>query len=456
MSARRIDLRSSEGFTLIEVLVAAIILVVGILGTTKLIAGSEAATVDSELQQVATAQGEKRIEAIRGLGYESIGHGSTAPTSAPAGAGSISGTSYDGEQLVATANESASQGGEPGDGAGAIAPVQTFSLNRGAGEAPVTGKIYTFVTWRDEECGALGLSGSVPLNDLQSQLGSLSSQLATATSQLDAMTTSINQTLTSTNSAITAITTTLIGLIPNYGTLKTNLQTLNSDLTTLRTKISDLKTAINALPVAGALTVLSKLDGVTDLDLCDVSAEAFAALSPLLDEDAGGVGDLAAALNTKLGTLSGTLTSLNLSGVRTAVGSVTTAIGSVASTISGAVCSNPLTRTACLNVLNPVLLTPLNNATSAVNSALGVFNGSSSPTTAITAISTDVAGLHDALLGITSDVDVAGLSRDTTHNTKRITVAVTVDSAGPNSGPQSPVWLSSVVSDPDAALLGAG
>ena len=140
MKARRIDLRASEGFTLIEVLVAAIVLVVGILGTTKLIAGSEAATLDSELQQVATAQGEKQIEAIRGLGYESIGHGATVPTSAPGGGGSISGSGYDGEQFVSTANESASQGGVAGDGAGTIAPVQNFSVSRGTGEAPVTGR----------------------------------------------------------------------------------------------------------------------------------------------------------------------------------------------------------------------------------------------------------------------------------------------------------------------------
>jgi len=142
--------------------------------------------------------------------------------------------------------------------------------------------------------------------------------------------------------------------------------------------------------------------------------------------------------------------------VRTTVGAVSTAIGSVTSTISGLVCSNPLTRTTCLNILNPVLLTPLNNALSAVNAAIAVFNGSGSPTTAITTITNHAVSVHDALLGITDDIDISGLSRDTTHNTKRITVAITIDTPGADIGPQNAVWLSTVVTDPDAALLGAG
>ena len=113
------------------------------------------------------------------------------PTSVPEGGGDLSATGYDGEQFVSTANETAAMGGTAGDGAGTIAPVTTFSVSRGAGQPAVTGQIYTYVTWRDEECGILNLSDTLSLGDLETQLQALNSRLSSATSDLTAMTSSI-------------------------------------------------------------------------------------------------------------------------------------------------------------------------------------------------------------------------------------------------------------------------
>ena len=450
-------LAADDGFTLIEVLVALIVLVVGILGTAKVVTGSEKASYDSELQQIATEQGEKQLENVRGLGYANIGHGSTVPTTVPDGGGSLAGGSYGGEQLVSTANESAAMGGTAGDGAGTVAPVTTFSVSRGSGQPALTGKIYTFVTWRDEECGILNLSDSLSLGDLETQLEALNGQLTSATSNISSATSSINTTLTTTNSAITSITSTLIGLIPGFGTLKTDLDSLNSNLTTLRTKLTNLQTAIDSLttPINSALDLIADLDAL-DLDLCDMGEDQFDLLAPLLDLDAGGVIDLTDGLDTTLGGLSGIVSPLGLPSVRSSVGNVTSAIGGVVTTISGVVCSNPLTKPACLAILNPILLTPLNSALTDVSSALGVFGGAQSPTTSVNNMITDVNTFHDSLLAITSGLDIGALSADTTHNTKRVTVAVTIDGVRADATPQNPVWLSTVVTDQSAALLGLG
>ena len=182
--------------------------------------------------------------------------------------------------------------------------------------------------------------------------------------------------------------------------------------------------------------------------------DQFDLLKPLLDLDAGGMIDLTADVDDTLASLSGILGPLGLPDVRSSVGNVTGLVGGLTSTISGLVCSNPLTRGACLAILNPILLDPLNAALGNVNAALGVFGSPQSPTTALNNMITDVGSFHDSLLAITSGLDIGALSADTTHNTKRVTVAVTIDGVKADATPQNAVWMSTVVTDPTAALLG--
>ena len=85
-------LGSEAGFTLIETLVAIIVLTVGILGTATVFSSADSTTVDSELQQIATDQAEKAIEQVRSLDYSQIGH-TTTPV-LPAGEPGLAGTNY--------------------------------------------------------------------------------------------------------------------------------------------------------------------------------------------------------------------------------------------------------------------------------------------------------------------------------------------------------------------------
>jgi prepilin-type N-terminal cleavage/methylation domain-containing protein len=73
-NAARRSLRSNDGFTLIEVMAALLLLTVGILAVAATFDFSRASTSQSELQTAAVDRAQREIEAIRSLPYSQVAH----------------------------------------------------------------------------------------------------------------------------------------------------------------------------------------------------------------------------------------------------------------------------------------------------------------------------------------------------------------------------------------------
>ena len=73
----RARLSASDGFTLIEVMVAMAVLVIGLAGTLKLVDGANATTTSTKAREQAVALQREVVEAARGVGYSEL-----TPTSA--------------------------------------------------------------------------------------------------------------------------------------------------------------------------------------------------------------------------------------------------------------------------------------------------------------------------------------------------------------------------------------
>jgi Tfp pilus assembly protein PilV len=75
--------RGESGMTVVEVLVASLLLAVGILSTYSVLIGSRALTSTSEKLQSATHVGQKELETMQSLGWAALAH-PAVPASGPA------------------------------------------------------------------------------------------------------------------------------------------------------------------------------------------------------------------------------------------------------------------------------------------------------------------------------------------------------------------------------------
>ena len=142
-------LRHESGFTLIEVLVAALVLSVGVAATMRVFGASGRTTLRAQAQEVAVQQAQAELERAAGVPYPALALTASAPFSSdPRNPGyRVSGTSFTvraglTEPLVTTPGQGAVAAIEPGP--------QAFAV--GTGGATISGKIYRYVTWRDENC----------------------------------------------------------------------------------------------------------------------------------------------------------------------------------------------------------------------------------------------------------------------------------------------------------------
>lgn len=434
----RPDARSAAGFTLIEVLVAVIVIVVGILGTITVISNADTTGLDAELHQVATDQAEKAIERVRSLDYSQIGHTSTPAV--PSGEPGLSGNNYQSpdmsaaEQLVIAANS------EPGDpkysstscasedtsgspsssatacfavGSSSFPQVQSFTVDQGDGRT-ITGQVHTIVTWRDEECGAL------PITELKTQLATLSTILGNRISQLSSTSTGI---LSDSTYGLNVL---LDSTLPIWAKrLKDAGYSAGGQIANavgLLTLLQNTKTTVDNLS--------SSLSGLTSLDVCDLRLAQFKSLKAVTEVDSSGTLQLDSSITTPLGTASsgGTL-GTRVESVRAALQSFKSLLGS-------------LTVLVCPNVLLPDLCTAYDNLNSVAQTLSGTIGGSAGVYATTDTLRTDLQNLTS--LG----------TANTTHNTKRVTVAVTIDKAREDMTPDNVVYLESVVIDPNEGLVG--
>jgi prepilin-type N-terminal cleavage/methylation domain-containing protein len=141
--------RSERGFALIELLIAMVILSIGIAATIGVFGASGRTTVGAQRNDVAAQQAQAEIDKLSTLKYGELALNSMPASSTdPNNPGyRVSGTTLKvkpglNEDLVLTPGNALTAKVAPGP--------QSFSV--GSGGSKITGKIYRYVTWRDENC----------------------------------------------------------------------------------------------------------------------------------------------------------------------------------------------------------------------------------------------------------------------------------------------------------------
>jgi prepilin-type N-terminal cleavage/methylation domain-containing protein len=146
----RPQLAGERGFTLIEVLMAMALMSVGVAATLGAFGASGRTTLVAQQKNVAVQQAQAAIDQISTMDYDKVGLTSTPSSSTdPKNPGyRVTGSTL----LIKTGlSESFVLSSQTGQSAAAVSPTPTtFAV--GNGESTITGKVYRYVTWRDENC----------------------------------------------------------------------------------------------------------------------------------------------------------------------------------------------------------------------------------------------------------------------------------------------------------------
>jgi prepilin-type N-terminal cleavage/methylation domain-containing protein len=140
-------LGAEAGFTLVEVLVAVMIIALGITSALTVFDVSTRATFNAERSQVAVDEAQRQMEDMRALDYDQVALSSTpATTTDPNDPTSrVNGTRFELTDGDTSSFADLVVNGQSGITNGAIAPgPSSFS------EDGITGKVYRFVVWQDD------------------------------------------------------------------------------------------------------------------------------------------------------------------------------------------------------------------------------------------------------------------------------------------------------------------
>jgi prepilin-type N-terminal cleavage/methylation domain-containing protein len=164
-------IRREQGFTIIELLVAVLIVLIGIIATLGVFSASKRTTLVAQRHEIAVHVAQKEMEAMRTLKYSELGLNVTSSagpqySSDPKSPNNRirasdgyfmvdpSGSSSTCCEEMVTRSNSDATGGVVDPGGTQSSPGEPFSV--GSGSSAVSGKIYRYVTWRDENC-AVGI-----------------------------------------------------------------------------------------------------------------------------------------------------------------------------------------------------------------------------------------------------------------------------------------------------------
>ena len=141
--------RAERGFTLVEVLAAVALISIGVAATLKIFGAAGRSVLRSERTDVAVQQAQGELDRLQTLPYgELVMKATPSSSSDPYDPGSrVEGSSLRirsdlTEQFVMT----------PADGQPAMVDVTPRDFAVGLGGATITGHLYRYVTWRDENC----------------------------------------------------------------------------------------------------------------------------------------------------------------------------------------------------------------------------------------------------------------------------------------------------------------
>jgi prepilin-type N-terminal cleavage/methylation domain-containing protein len=141
--------RDDAAFTLIEVLIAVTVMSVGVGSTMKVFGSAGRTTLSAQAQHVAVQQGQAELERMASLPYNQLAlTGAPESSSDPLHPGAkVAGASFTVRAGLTEPLVLSAEGGQTPQ----VAPgAETFAV--GSGGATITGKVYRYVTWRDENC----------------------------------------------------------------------------------------------------------------------------------------------------------------------------------------------------------------------------------------------------------------------------------------------------------------
>ncbi len=136
-----------SGFTVIEVLVAALILAIGIFAALNLLDVSARTTLSAERNQVAVNRAQREMEDLRGLDYDQVALTAAPATSTdPNNPGNrVSGATFETKDGDTSSYADLVINGQTGISNGTINPGPTsFSTGQ------VSGKVYRYVVWQND------------------------------------------------------------------------------------------------------------------------------------------------------------------------------------------------------------------------------------------------------------------------------------------------------------------
>jgi len=409
------------GFTIVEVMVAALVLVVGIAATLTIFASAQSSSMTSQRNEIAVREAEHQLEEMRGQCYGALTMTTTHPAASPAADDPLkkvvasqftvkAGLAEDvvSERVDKEDGDNCTDGDGDGKVDAAVAPVSPITI--GSGSAAVTGKVYRFVSWRDEECPIADLTKlQSVLTDLQTITNVLASPTGTLTS-LAGSSGSLVQ-LTTDAGKITAL------LGPLLPALTTPLNAAIAAADPLYARLAPILTRLQTMmaPLQQVLDIVTQ-----SVDLCDLPKTLDLSSFKTLTSALTTIKTAVAALQAPVASLTGVVTPLLSLEPAQLVSGVLGAIGSL----------GPLTTnlTAAAATLNSTLNSVKGDA------ATGAKKIRTLAKTARVALQTLAAQPH------------------TTHNTKRLTIAIWLDS-NVNAGLRKPFVATSVVSDPRDGLL---
>jgi prepilin-type N-terminal cleavage/methylation domain-containing protein len=165
-------LAGQQGFTLVEVLVAILILATGMIAAFGVFSSSKRASIVSQRHEVAVHQAQREIEQIRAYKYSEVALDSTPTCGAPSTPDCPANPKHPNQRLQTGSKLRVKPAGCGGGGTqpcdedivvdasnGKVKPgPDEFWV--GSGGSAIRGHVYRYVTWRDENCPASLCSGN--------------------------------------------------------------------------------------------------------------------------------------------------------------------------------------------------------------------------------------------------------------------------------------------------------